>query len=111
MLESDETPESLIKIMGNIHRYSAIWIKKNVKLTDSQNKIWHNYWDKCLTFESSYYTRLNYIWYNPVKHGYVNEPQDWKFGSYYNRHKNETEYVTKLKTRYPFDELKIEDDF
>ena len=87
MLESDKHPESLGNIIGNIHRYSSIWIKKNVSAAKGIPKVWHNYWDKCLTFESSYYTRLNYIWYNPVKHGYVDEPQKWKFGSYYYRYK------------------------
>ncbi len=111
MLESDNFPESLENIMGSIHRYSAIWINKNVSIPANLNKIWHNYWDKCLTFESSYYTRLNYIWNNPVKHGYVDEPQKWKFGSYFYRYQDEIEYVNKLKMNYPFDNLKIEDDF
>ena len=26
--------------------------------------------------------RLNYIHYNPVKHGYVRKPEDWHFSSY-----------------------------
>jgi len=111
MLESDEHPESLGSIIGNIHRYSSLWIKKNVNASKDISKIWHNYWDKCLTFESSYYTRLNYIWYNPVKHGYVDEPEKWKFGSYYYRYKSEKEYLDKLKIEYPFNGLMIEDDY
>lgn len=111
MLESDEHPELLGKIMNNIHKYSALWMSKNIKIPMEQDKIWHNYWDKCLTFESSYFARLNYIWNNPVKHGYVNKSQMWKFGSYYKRYREENEYVNKLKEKFPFDELKIEDDF
>jgi putative transposase len=26
--------------------------------------------------------RFNYIHYNPVKHGYVQNPEDWEFSSY-----------------------------
>jgi putative transposase len=111
MIESNESPETLAKIIRDIHKYSALWLKKNVTLAKKQEKIWHNYWDKCLTYESSYYTRLNYIWYNPVKHGYVDEPQQWKFGSYFYRFQEENSYVNELKMKYPFNSLKIEDDF
>lgn len=111
MLESDSRPESLSKIMAGIHRYSAIWIKKNVQIPLNQIKIWHNYWDKCLTYDSSYFSRLNYIWYNPVKHKYVDEPQMWKFGSYFERYESEKSYLKELKEKYPFDNLKINDDF
>lgn len=97
--------------MNNIHKYSALWIRKNNKTLNEQNKIWHNYWDKCLTFEPSYFTRLNYIWFNPVKHGYVDEPQKWKFGSYFHRYEANKSYLNELKGKYPFDNLKIDDDF
>ncbi len=31
-------------------------------------RVWFQYWDTCLTFERSYYARLNYVHSNPVKH-------------------------------------------
>jgi putative transposase len=34
-------------------------------------KVWHEYWDTCLTYERSYYARLNYVMQNAVKHGLV----------------------------------------
>lgn len=108
MLESDNNPHSLTKILSNIHRFSSIWINKNVNVPQNQYKVWHNYWDKCLTFESSYYARLNYIWHNPVKHKYVSEAQE--FGSYYQRYQNERDYLSKLKIMYPSNGIDIEDD-
>ena len=45
--------------------------------------IWYSYWDTCIRGERDFWTRLNYIHYNPVKHGYVQEPGDWQFSSYH----------------------------
>jgi len=45
-------------------------------------KVWYNYWDECIRDERDYYNRLNYIHVNPVKHGYVEDPEDYEFSSY-----------------------------
>lgn len=111
MLESPEDPTTLGEMMGNIHRYSAIWINKNVDFKKEFDKIWHNYWDKCLTFESSYYTRLNYIWFNPVKHRLVDDPISWEFGSYFHRYNDEKEYLQRINKMYPHKNIKIDDNF
>ena len=44
--------------------------------------VWYSYWDTCIRGDRDFGTRLNYIHYNPVKHGYVQEPEDWQFSSY-----------------------------
>ncbi|MBZ0202524.1 MAG: transposase [Ignavibacteria bacterium] len=111
MLESPGSPEDLPDLMANIHKYSAIWINKHVNNDSQDSKVWHNYWDKCLTFEKSYYTRLNYIWYNPVKHRYVENAEEWNFGSFGDRFRADQEYIMDMKKKYPFDKLKIDDDF
>jgi putative transposase len=111
MLEVLENPVDLRKIFGNIHKFSALWIKKNVKHAKNTSKIWHNYWDTCITYERSYFARLNYIWYNPVKHGYVEKPEDWEFGSYRQRFEKEKEYLHRVNKDYPCDKVKIEDCF
>lgn len=98
-------------MMGNIHRFSALWINKNVDFKKEFDKIWHNYWDKCLTFESSYFTRLNYIWFNPVKHRLVDDPMNWEYGSYFHRYNDEKEYLQKINKMYPHKNIKIDDNF
>jgi putative transposase len=54
-----------------------------VNLIDDKpgRRIWYQYWDKCLTFESSYWPRLNYVTHNPVKHGLVQSASDYPFCS------------------------------
>jgi putative transposase len=44
--------------------------------------VWYTYWDRCMRAEHDFWTRFNYIHYNPVKHGYVSNPEDWGFSSY-----------------------------
>ncbi len=111
IVEAPESAETLSRIIKDIHKFTAMWIKKNIVSAKNEEKIWWNYWDTCLTFENSYYSRLNYLWFNPVKHSLVGKPEDWKFGSYYYRFKEELEYLKEMKHKYPFDRVKVFDDF
>ncbi|MCB2214207.1 transposase [bacterium] len=45
-------------------------------------KVWYSYWDRLVRDETDYWTKFNYIHYNPVKHGYVADPADWEYSSY-----------------------------
>ncbi len=80
-------------------------------LQKRQNKRFHNYWDTCITYKKSYYARLHYIWFNPVKHGYVDDPFKWKFGSYFYRFSDEKNEIRKIIDEYPCDKVKVYDDF
>jgi len=111
MVNSSENPNQLGSIIKEIHRFNSLWIRKNVPETDNEEIILYNCWDTCITYVKSYYSRLNYIWYNPVKHGYVKNPEDWVHGSCYYRIKNEEEYLKRIFMKYPFDKLDIKDDF
>jgi putative transposase len=111
MVDSGENSDELPDIIKEIHKFSALWIKKNVSDAKHINKIWHNYWDTCITYERSYFARLNYIWNNPVKHGYIERPEDWEFGSYRERFEREKEYLARINKNYPSDKVKIYDDY
>lgn len=39
------------------------------------------YWEHCIKDERNYEQHVNYIHYNPVKHGYVNKAVDWEYFS------------------------------
>ncbi len=111
MADSQDNVLSLSSIMRDIHKFTALWMKKNITGLDKEKRIWYNYWDTCITYEKSYFARLNYIWHNPTKHGYVEDEADWKFGSYYTRIKNERDLLIEIGKRYPFDKVSIKDDF
>ena len=154
MVNAPDNSKSLPDIIKEVHRFTALWIKKNINIESinhlpdvalvktgvdaykrestrlihkgeqslaltrsaqskrsKKGKIFYNYRDTCITYEKSYYARLNYIWYNPVKHGYVDSPEKWKFGSYYFRFRKDAEEMQRLMKKYPFDKVKVRDDF
>lgn len=56
-------------------------------LTLATPHLW-NYWDYCPRNEDDYNVRLNYLLWNPVKHGFVERIEDYPYSSYHNlRHK------------------------
>jgi len=65
-------------------------------------QVWHNYWDTCIRIEQDYWTRFNYIHYNPIKHGYVKQIEDWTYSSYgyYLAHRGK-EWLMDLFEQYP----------
>lgn len=45
--------------------------------------IWQRrFWEHTIRDEEDLHTHLDYIHYNPVKHGYVTSPADWKWSSF-----------------------------
>jgi putative transposase len=44
-------------------------------------KVWYRYSDRAIRSEGHYYTTLNYIHYNPVKHKLVASSYDWPWSS------------------------------
>ena len=111
MISSSEKDVFLDKLFREVHKFTALWIKKNISDAQKEAKIFHNYWDSCIDHENSYFARLNYIYYNPVKHGYVDYPEEYKFGSYYYRIGSEKKLLDHLRRSYPFGGLTIQDDF
>jgi putative transposase len=60
-------PASLRALIRQLHWETAVSVN-DLDGTPGR-KVWFNYWDKLLTFEKSYLVRLNYVHYNPQKHG------------------------------------------
>lgn len=52
------------------------WITVNFNFWQSR------FWDHVIRDAKDFKKHLDYIHYNPVKHGYVTEPEEWKFSSY-----------------------------
>ena len=56
--------------------------------------------------------RFNYIHFNPVKHGYVDDPKDWEFSSYsfYVRN-DENNWLDEKLSEFPLSDLFDDDKF
>jgi putative transposase len=51
-------------------------------LDDQNASLWqHSYWEHLLRNHGEYRAHVDYIHYNPVKHGYVDRPVDWLYSS------------------------------
>ena len=65
--ESDAT--SLVKLMSEYHTSTSTFINELDGTPGRTN--WHNYRETRLTYEKSYFSRLNYVHQNAVKHRLV----------------------------------------
>ncbi|NJN44879.1 MAG: transposase, partial [Anaerolineae bacterium] len=44
-------------------------------------KVWYRFADRMIRNEQHYWATINYIHYNPIKHGYVDKMTDWSWSS------------------------------
>jgi putative transposase len=44
-------------------------------------RVWYRCQDRCMRSEGHFFATLNYIYNNPVKHGYAKQWQDWQYSS------------------------------
>ena len=110
MVNSPKNESNISKFVSEYHKFTALYVKKSAKYQDLP-KIFDNYWDTCITYERSYYARLNYIYFNPVKHGYADNAEDYRWGSFFHRYKKENKYLEKMKETYPFEGINVKDDY
>ena len=69
----------LSRALGNLHGRTS----KQINDEDGSRgrKNWYRSQDRIMRSLAHYYTSLNYIHHNPVKHGYVEKWTDWPFSS------------------------------
>lgn len=91
--------KDLPQIIRSVHSRTAKEIKD---ATNCQTPVWWNYWDYCPRNETDYYVRLNYLFNNPVKHGYVTNLNDYPFSSFHHTLKQVgRETLSKQFKTYP----------
>jgi putative transposase len=47
-----------------------------------QRRVWYKFSDRLMRSEKQLYQTFNYLHYNPIKHGYANDFQEWPWSSY-----------------------------
>ena len=74
----------LIKTWFTKHCDPALLPDANqARMKKSQQALWqHRYWEHLLRDETDFSRHVEYIHYNPVKHGYVTAPFEWPFSSF-----------------------------
>ncbi|WP_035613776.1 transposase [Haloferula sp. BvORR071] len=100
---------SLPPMLGKLHMKTSKWINR---LDDTQGrKVWHNFRETLLTFESSYFARLNYVHRNAEKHGLVRraEQYPWCSAGWFAR--EATSAQQKTIAAFPVDRVKVYDEY
>jgi len=105
-----KAPDNIYFSISDFARSLHKQIAWNINRIDNKRgrHVMKNYWDKCITYEKSYWARLNYINNNPVKHGYVESAANYPFGSYYYSQKEDWATFEK---QYPWNTVNEKDDF
>jgi putative transposase len=71
--------EALGEVFRRVHgRTAHDW---NVEDDAQGRKMWYRYSDRAMRSERHYYTTLNYIHVNPMKHGVSESPYEWPWSS------------------------------
>lgn len=107
-----KTGKMLGKFINSFQGKSAIELNKMDN--NLGRKVWYQYWDRCIRNEKEFYTRINYIHHNPVKHKYVKNIEEYEFSSYHHyREKYGEEWLTDCFMKYPIYDFTPEegDDF
>ncbi len=51
---------------------------------DGRRGVWQpKYWEHLIRDETDHENHMNYLHYNPVKHGYVSLPREWRWSSFH----------------------------
>ena len=101
--------ESLSKMLGKLHMKTGQWINR-LDQTPGR-KIWHNFRETILTFETSYLARLNYVHRNAEKHGLVAQAERYPWCSAGWFAKNATTAQQKTIAEFPIDRVKVFDEY
>jgi putative transposase len=106
---SSSESESLKVFLSHLHSVTASTINQHDG--ESGRQVWYNFRDTQLTYEKSYFARLNYVHQNAVRHGLVTVASHYRWCSagWFER----TATPAQVATIYSFrtDRVKVDDDF
>ncbi|HOZ38314.1 MAG TPA: transposase [Anaerolineaceae bacterium] len=81
LLSLPEDFKSFPQIIRNIKRFTTIEVRK--KTGKPELIVWQDrYWEHTIRDEEDLQHHFDYIHYNPVKHGYVEDYGDWAWSSF-----------------------------
>ncbi len=102
--------DNLPAFIGKLHGGTSFSFNKEDK--SQGRKVWHQYWDRLIRGDE-FYQLVNYVHYNPLKHGLVSDYEqlkDYPFSSYpaWLKMLGE-EKMNDLLTDYPYEKIIIPD--
>jgi putative transposase len=77
----DPKANDMALLMKKIKLSFSSYYRKDTNLNTV--KLWqHRYWDHMIRNQADFNRHIDYIHYNPVKHGLVNRPMDYRYSSF-----------------------------
>jgi len=106
---SPGNPENLTYFIRKLHGATS----KHINAIDNTPgiKVWYQFWDSRITYQASYYARLNYVHNNAVHHGIVENSVNYKWCSaaWFERTAEKSFY--KIVSGFKTDRIKVKDVF
>ena len=91
-------------VLGRVHGRASRYA--NLRDGAPGRKVWYRYSDRRVRSERHFAVCLHYLFLNPVKHGYVADPRDWRWSSLPNwLEEHGEERFADLQTNYPLREF------
>jgi putative transposase len=101
--------QPLRKYITHLHADTARTVNKLDQIEG--RKVWFNFWDTKLTFETSYLARLNYVHQNAVKHGVVLVANQYRWCSAAWFERVVTPAMVQTIYSFKTEEVQVQDDF
>ena len=93
--------KAFTKAQGQLHGRTSLEMNREDKL-QGKRQVWFRCEDRCMRSERHYFTTLNYIHNNPVKHGYVEKWGDWPYSSFHSYFESKgRDWLVDLWYEYP----------
>ena len=73
------TPPSRLPVVAS-GRYAGV--NPGLRHDKGEAGLWQRrFWEHHIRDEADYWTHVRYCWMNPVKHGFVTRPEEWRYSS------------------------------
>ena len=82
LMRVDDESGNFSKVLHSIKRNYTLNFKRAHGITASFNLWQGRFWDHVIRDEPDLINHFDYIHWNPVKHGYVQRPEDWAQSTY-----------------------------
>lgn len=70
------------QVMHSVKGRFTFAYKRRIKSSDHLNFWQKRFWDHLIRDEKDFENHIHYIHYNPIKHGYVKNLDDWQYSSF-----------------------------
>jgi putative transposase len=106
---SPEDPKNLSVMISKLHTKTAIELNRQDKTQG--RRVWFQYYDTHITYQTSYLARLNYVHNNPAHHGIVGDSENYSWCSAAWFARRAAPSFRKTVASFKTDRVKVMDDF